>query len=1716
MTFERNDGQLSGQYRFMFRHQGVQALFSAEGPDFHIPQGNQGGRPLGMRFLSAAGSPVIEGEHQLTGRANYLRGRQAEKWITSVPTFGQVRYSNLYPGIDLLFHADGSGSELEHDFVVAPGADPRSIRFEMRGADTVSLRPNGQLIIEAQGNSLIFHQALAYQETPNGRVPVRAEFRLDAHRVVSFHLGRYDHRSTLTIDPVLSFSTYLDGNNDDTLRALTSDASGNIYAAGTTTSTGFPLSNAEQPTNMGDGDVFISKLDPTGHTLIYSTYLGGSNTDEAESIAVDANGDVVVSGTSLSNNFPQAGQLTSTLSGYSETFVASLNAAGNTLRYSGFLGANDPVQQDDYTRLSRVALDTQGSAYVTGLTDDPTFTVTPGAYGGPVAPYPSNSTLFIVKVQPDGSFGYKATIPQTPPQQIGSNVLPLSIGNIAVDSTGAVILGGSAGNDVPTTAGTLSPAFPNSLLPVNATAGFALKLNAAGNALAFSTYLPGTDTVTDVALDPSGDIYLAGLTYESTLPTSANALQKALIPRGATGSSFNAGFVFKLSSSGTTTIDATYFEGTTPQSPGDTDIRGLVVDAAGNVNVGGATQAADLPLRNPLISVPNTVGSGDLYLAQLSADLSTLQFGTFLNANDLSAQFAALAATPSGHILLSGSTFSVVFPTTTGAFQPTPPPPLNPLVMSPRVFIAGIDLSVAAPSLCFDTATVNFGAVLVNTIADATVNVTNCGNAPLTLASATSSDPTVTLTQNCRAIAPANVCQLQLAYAPTAPGSVQGSLTLSGNNAISPQLLSFAGTAGYPQATLPSSLSFDDLLVGETGSSNGVAILNQGFGAFILTSATITGDFQITQNSCNKPVPPQGGICGISINFSPTAAGPRTGVLTLTDNLTPSVQTIALSGNGLTSAPAPTVSTILATLAAPSGTGALFVYGAGFFPNSTVLWNGQPRTTHYNAESELAADLLSADIQQVAEAQVAVTTPGPGGGTSATSAATIYGRLQNIQVVNEVFEPHSQLIYATISKTSPANANSVVAIDPVMMKVVKTVLTGNGPEAIAVSEGGSMLYVGLNDTLSVTQISLPGGTQNFTVQLPTVSLNSIPVETYPTVASALKVVPAQPHTWLAGLCEPSGEPCGLGVAVFDDATVRPTQENLQQLTANSFVFVNDPTVVYSTEFSQSPPDISAYKISSSGITRTAISPFEPGVGGSPLESDGSLIYDSAGQVIDPSTLVTHFTYPQASSGFPQPIGGFALDTANQRLYFAGAVSVDSLAPFGGDLLLTAVGQTTKSTIGQIYFPEESEVAGVERFGTNGLAINQGNQWLFLKTSLTGTTIPVESVAVSPASLSFGAQTQGTTSAPQTVTLANTGTAALSISGITTTGDYSQTNNCGTSLAISASCAIRVSFTPAATGDRTGQLTIADNGPGNTQSVPLDGTGSAPGSAVSASVSPASLSFGSQTQGTTSAAQKVTLANTGAAVLSISGITTTGDYSQTNNCGTSLAVSASCLINVSFTPAAAGDRTGQLNIADNAPGTPQAVSLDGTGTASVPPLILAPQSSGGNTATVNSGGTVTYNLILTTATYSGVVGLSCAGAPAPATCSVNPAAPHVTAGAPASFVVTVTTASAGSSAQSAGASSRPNNERGQMVSAGLGLATLLTFPVILSIRRHRSIFVGLMLLGVAIGFGLAGCGSGSPANFASQANTVAAGTYQLTITAAAGNQTAAEVLTLTVK
>ena len=268
------------------------------------------------------------------------------------------------------------------------------------------------------------------------------------------------------------------------------------------------------------------------------------------------------------------------------------------------------------------------------------------------------------------------------------------------------------------------------------------------------------------------------------------------------------------------------------------------------------------------------------------------------------------------------------------------------------------------------------------------------------------------------------------------------------------------------------------------------------------------------------------------------------------------------------------------------------------------------------------------------------------------------------------------------------------------------------------------------------------------------------------------------------------------------------------------------------------------------------------------------------------------------------------------------------------------------------------------------------------------TPPAPVASIAPGSLAFGNQTINTTSATQTVTLTNTGNAALSIAGITVigtnAGDFAQTNACGSSVAAGANCTITVTFTSTATGARAGTLIVTDNNngtAGSTQTVSLSGTGtSVPAPVVSLSV--LSLAFGNQTVNTNSTAQTVTLTNTGNAALSIAGITVTGtnasDFTQSNTCGSSVAAAANCTISVTFTPVASGSRTASVSITDNAAGSPQSVSLTGTGNNPQPSLTSLSPASGivgaaAQTLTLNgtnflASSTVTYNGVGHTATF----------------------------------------------------------------------------------------------------------------------------------------------------
>jgi len=283
-------------------------------------------------------------------------------------------------------------------------------------------------------------------------------------------------------------------------------------------------------------------------------------------------------------------------------------------------------------------------------------------------------------------------------------------------------------------------------------------------------------------------------------------------------------------------------------------------------------------------------------------------------------------------------------------------------------------------------------------------------------------------------------------------------------------------------------------------------------------------------------------------------------------------------------------------------------------------------------------------------------------------------------------------------------------------------------------------------------------------------------------------------------------------------------------------------------------------------------------------------------------------------------------------------------------------------------------------GTHSLKASYGGDSNFAGSSGALTqTVQAPVAALSPASLTFAAQRVGTSSNAQTVTLSNTGTAALAISSISASGDFTQTNNCAGSLAPNASCTINVIFKPSTTGARSGVLTVSSNSNGGATTVSLAGTGFV----STASVSPTSLSFSAQVVGTSSASKAVTVKNTGSGPLDISSITTSGDFSQTNNCTGAIAAGASCTVNVVFKPTAGGSRTGTLTIASDASNGTQTVSLTGTGEDFT--LSASPSS-----VTVNAGSKATYTVsIAALGGYTSSVSFGCSGAPSNATCSISP-------------------------------------------------------------------------------------------------------------------------------
>lgn len=664
LGFEVNEGQLASNVKFVSRASGhtlyltstdavlelrsspriareKKFLALSVGPHYQPPSPNESKSVvLRTRLVGGCAAPEVKGLDELTVKSNYFLGNDPRKWLRGVTNYARVRYREVYPGVDLIYRTNQN--HLEYDFKVAPGANPGVIRLAFEGAQKIQIDGNGDLILNADGNEVRQRRPLAYQEVDGIRREVSGRYIMRGASQVGFEMGRYDPSQQLVIDPEIVYSTYFGGNGDDEGRSISVDLAGNVYVTGSTQSTNFPMGSPSQPLYGGRSDAFVAKIDATGSTLLYVTYLGGRDFDGSNSIAVDASGNAYVTGYTSSNNFPASpGAFQSVLRGTQDAFVTTLNATGS-ISYSTYLGG------DDADAGNGIAGDSFGSVYLTGVTYSRNFpTVNPfqATYGGA-----GNLDVFVAKIDATGSRLVYSTYLGRGGNDAGAG--------IAVGSSGSAYVTGYTGSrDFPTTLGAFQTSFGGGVYDA-----FISKLSANGESLVYSTFLGGRfdDLGRAIALDLVGNCYVTGQADSGDFP-----IENALHPvKGGGSGSINIvdAFVTKLNLDGSRLSYSTYLGG----SRGDIGFS-IAVDSFGNAYVTGETISPDFPTSN---AVQKTIlgSTTDAFVAKLDATGSTLSYSTYLGGTNAETGYG-IALDSHGNAYVVGNTFSGDFPTL-NALQP--------------------------------------------------------------------------------------------------------------------------------------------------------------------------------------------------------------------------------------------------------------------------------------------------------------------------------------------------------------------------------------------------------------------------------------------------------------------------------------------------------------------------------------------------------------------------------------------------------------------------------------------------------------------------------------------------------------------------------------------------------------------------------------------------------------------------------------------------------------------------------------------------------------------------------------------------------------------------------------------------------------------------------------------------------------------------------------
>ena len=682
LAFEANVGQTSDAASFVAHGQGYAMWATAEGPVLRLaePRGSKAA-VLRLRAVGGATKGHPEPESLLPGRSNYFLGNEPSQWKTNVSRYRALRYAEVYPGVDLVLH--GTQESLEYDFDVAPHTDPSQIGVSFDGATAVRIEPAGDLTLTVNGGEIGFRAPVAYQERNGTRELVASRYELDADGVVRFALGEYDATRPLTIDPVLSYSTYLGGtvgnfggSGNDAAYALAVDTFGNAYLAGFTSAVDFPLPGAPWDSSCGGctnsgGDAWVAKIDPNqsgAASLVFATYLGapgtgsGTGSSIAYGVAVDGTGNVYVTGntsaldnpaTPLNEAFPTTPTAFQFNRGFSlDAYLTKLNPTGSALLYSTYIGGNNVDEG------SAIKVDNTGHAYVAGWSASSDF---PGTATGFKTTNPSMGfDGFVLKIDTTKS-GLAAIDYGT---FVGGHSQD-RIGAMAVDAAGRVYVTGL------TQSAPANPPNPN-VVPFPLLNGFQMtflpgqesfmtminpSLSGAAS-LVYSTLISSNGTENGaiqeggIAVDSSGKVYVTGSTYGAnpadSFPTTPGAYRTVVESSDA--------YVMKIDPSqpgasslvASTLIGGSFQDGAT----------GITIDQSDNPVLIGWTSGIAVTT----CSLPKP-GGVDGFIIVLDPSLTSLKSATYFGGSGTD-RIYGVGVGPLNQIYIAGYTESANFPTT--------------------------------------------------------------------------------------------------------------------------------------------------------------------------------------------------------------------------------------------------------------------------------------------------------------------------------------------------------------------------------------------------------------------------------------------------------------------------------------------------------------------------------------------------------------------------------------------------------------------------------------------------------------------------------------------------------------------------------------------------------------------------------------------------------------------------------------------------------------------------------------------------------------------------------------------------------------------------------------------------------------------------------------------------------------------------------------------